>query len=54
MLLHGYITLEVHESVSEAQVDERVIPAIADLDVPLVTNNQQRLIQAIREAAKVS
>ena len=48
----GYSTLEVLEDVSEAQVDEKIIPAIADLDVPLVTNNQQKLIQAIREATR--
>ena len=53
-MLHGYSTLKVLENVSEAQVDEKIIPAIAELDVPLVTNNQQRLIQAIREAAEVS
>ena len=48
----GYSALEVLENVSEAQVDEKIIPAIADLDVPLVTNNQQKLIQAIREATR--
>ena len=50
----GYSTLEDLENVSEAQVDEKIIPAIADLDVPLVTNSQQKLIKAIRKAAKVS
>ena len=50
----GYSTLEVLEDVSEAQVDEKIIPAIADLDVPLVTNSQQKLIKAIRKTAKVS
>ena len=48
----GYSTLEVLENVSETQVDEKIIPAIADLDVPLVMNNQQKLIQAIREATR--
>ena len=48
----GYSTLEVLGDVSEAQVDEKIIPVIADLDVPLVTNNQQKLIQAIREATR--
>ena len=52
MCFMGYSTLEVLENVSEAQVDEKIIPAIADLDVPLVTNNQQKLIQAIREATR--
>ena len=29
--------------MSEAQVDEKIIPAIADLDVPLVVNSRQKL-----------
>ena len=40
----GYSALEVLENVSEAQVDEKVFPSIADLDVPL----------AIRRGNKVS
>ena len=40
----GYSALEVLENVSEAQVDEKIFPAIADLDVPL----------AIRRGNKVS
>ena len=32
----GCRTLEDLENVSEVQVDEKIIPAIADLDVPLV------------------
>ena len=43
------------ENVSEAQVDEKIIPAIADLDVPLVMGSRlKKLIKAIQEAAKVS
>ena len=50
-----YRTLEDLENVSEAQVDEKIIPAITDLDVPLVTSSRlKKLIKAIREAAKVS
>ena len=30
------MTLEDPENVSEAQVDEKIIPTIAHLDVPLV------------------
>ena len=51
----GYRTLEDLENVSEAQVDEKIIPAITDLDVPLVISSRlKKLIKAIREAAKVS
>ena len=35
-LLMGCRTREDLEDVSEAQVDEKIIPAITDLDVPLV------------------
>ena len=34
--LMGYRTLEDLKNVSEVQVDEKIIPAIADLDIPLV------------------
>ena len=34
--LMEYRTLEDPENVSEAQVDKKIIPAITDLDVPLV------------------
>ena len=41
--------------MSEAQVDDKIIPAIADLDIPLVMSSRlKKLIKAIREAAKVS
>ena len=40
--LMGCRTLEVLENVSEAQVDEESIPAIADLGVPLVTKQQTK------------
>ena len=51
----GCRTLEDLENVSEAQVDEKIIPAITDLDVPLVISSRlKKLIKAIREAAKVS
>ena len=50
--LMGCRTLEDLENVSEAQVDEKIIPAIADLGVPLVTSSRlKRLIKAIREGA---
>ena len=53
--LRGCRTLEDLENVSEAQVDEKIIPAIADLDVPLVMGSRlKKLIQAIQEAARVS
>ena len=53
--LMRYRTLEDLENVSEAQVDEKIIPAITDLDVPLVISSRlKKLIKAIREAAKVS
>ena len=51
----GCRTLEDLENVSEVQVDEKIIPAIADLDVPLVMGSRlKKLIKAIQEAAKVS
>ncbi len=41
---------------SEVQADERAIPDITDLDVPLVMGNRPRepIIKAIQEAAEVS
>ena len=36
----GCRTVEDLENVSEAQVDEEIIPAIADLDVPLVMGSR--------------
>ena len=55
MLPHGYRTCEDLENVSEAQVDEKIIPAITDLDVPLFTSSRlKKLIKAIQEAAEVS
>ena len=51
----GCRTLEDLENVSEIQVDERIIPAIADLDAPLVMGSRlKKLIKAIQEAAKIS
>ena len=50
----GYRTLEDLENVAEAQVDEQIIPAITDLDVPLVMDRRLKLVKTIREAAKVS
>ena len=53
--LMGCRTLEGLENVSEAQVDEESIPAIADLGVPLVTKQQtEEAVQGIREGARVS
>ena len=34
--LMGYRTLEDLRNMSEVQVDEKIIPATADLDIPLV------------------
>ena len=39
----GYSALEVLENVSEAQVDEKIFPAIADLDVPLATRRGNKV-----------
>ena len=51
----GYRTREDLETWSGAQVDDKIIPGITDLDIPLVTSSRlKRLIIAIREAAKVS
>ena len=51
----GYRTLEDLKNVSEVQVDEKIIPAIADLDIPLVMSSRlKKLSKSIREAAKVS
>ena len=45
----GYRTLNDLEDVSELQVDERIIPAIADLDSPLVMGSRlKRLIRQFR------
>ena len=47
--LMGCRTLEDLENVSEAQVDEKIIPAITDLDVPLVINSRlKKLTKAIQ------
>ena len=52
----GYRTLEDLGNTAELQAGERIIPNIADLDVPLVMGNRLRepIIKAIQEAAKVS
>ena len=51
----GCRRLEDLENVSEAQVDEKIIPAITGLDVPLVMGSRlKKLIKSIQEAAKVS
>ena len=42
--LHGYSTLKVLENVSEAQVDEKIISAIANLDIPLVMGNRLKKV----------
>ena len=48
-------TRKDREKPSEAQVDDRVIPAITDLNIPSVMSSRlKELIKAIREAAKVS
>ena len=53
--LVAMITLEGRESVAEVQVDEDIILAIADLDVPLVMGGRpNKLIKATRETAMVS
>ena len=55
MTLVAMITLEGRESASEAQVDEDIMPAIADLDVPLVMGRRpKKLIKATQETAMVS
>ena len=43
----GCRTIEDLENVSEAQVDEEIIPAIADLDAPLVMGS--RLKELIKQ-----
>ena len=49
------MTLEDNEDVSEMQADEKIILAIADLDVPLIMGSRlKKLIKAIQEAAKSS
>ena len=51
----GCRRLEDLENVSEMQVDEKIIPAVKDLDVPLVMGSRlKKLIKSIQEAAKVS
>ncbi len=51
----GCRTLEGCESTSEGQADERIIPAITDLDVPLVMGSRlKEPIKAIQETARVS
>ena len=48
-------TLEDRENPSEAQGDDKIIPAITDLNIPSVMSRRvKKLIKAIREAAKVS
>ena len=45
------MTLEDNEDVSEMQADEKIILAIADLDVPLIMGSRlKKLIKAIQEA----
>ena len=49
------MTLEDLENVSEVQVDEEIIPAIADLGVPLVMGSRlAKLIKATQKAARAS
>ena len=51
----GCRTLEDLENVTELQVDEKIIPAIEDLDTPLVMSSRlKKLIKTIQEASKVS
>ena len=51
----GCRTLEGLENTSEVQADERIIPAITDLDVPLVMGSRlKEPIKAIQETARVS
>ena len=51
----GYRTLEDLENVSGAQVEDKSIQAIIDLDIPLVTCSRlENLIKAIRGAAEGS
>ena len=46
----GCRTLEDLENVTELQVDERIIPAIKDLDTPLVmVSRLKKLIKTIQE-----
>ena len=51
----GCGTLEDLENVAKAQVEDKSIPAITDLDTPLVMSSRlEKLIKAIRGAAEVS
>ena len=52
----GCRTLGDFGNTSEVQAGERIIPDIADLDVPLVMGNRLRdpIIKAIQETAQVS
>ncbi len=51
----GCRPLEGLESTSEVQEDERIIPAITNLDVPLVmVSRLKEPIKAIQETARVS
>ena len=51
----GCKKLEDLEDLSEPQVEDKIIPAITQLDTPLVMGSRlKKLIKAIREAAEVS
>ena len=51
----GHRTLKDLENMSEVQVYEKIIPAIADLEVTLVMDSRlKKLIKSRREAAEVS
>ena len=46
----GCGTLEDLENVAKAQVEDKSIPAITDLDTPLVMNSRmKKLIKAVRK-----
>ena len=51
----GCGTLEDLENVAKAQVEDKSIPAITDLDTPLVMSSRlKKLIKAVRRAAEVA
>ena len=48
----GYRTLEDLKNMSEVQVDDKIIPAIADLDIPLVLGCKVENTRGSRELVR--
>ena len=48
----GHRTLKDLENMSEVQVDEKIIPAIADLDIPLVLGCKVENTRGSRELVR--